>query len=101
MVGKKLAKRFGRLKNNTYLCLMKTIKYIGPKEGFDKFVTDFIIKFNEKQKSGKFKDVFLFVLRTIKGVDVFQIILAQGKVNETLDDVGVRIGIYYKKTSEK
>ena len=76
---------------------MRRVKYLGNRKGFIEFATKLIERFNAKKDDGKFKYVHLFVVGTIKGVDIFEFIFARGKEFEHNRHVGVRIGVYDKK----
>jgi len=75
---------------------------VANKEEFCKVATEIVTHIHEGIEDGKFpKNTLIFVLGTVKGLDLFRVIVVEGNENETLKEAGERFCIYPFVTKEK
>lgn len=75
---------------------VRAVKYIGSKSEFLKFANNIANALHEKHKIGQASSLVLFIVGTVKGKDIFELLFAQRLPGETLNQTGVRVGILDK-----
>ena len=76
---------------------MKKIKYIGERSGFLEFAEKMTIAYGNKLNEGKMKNTHMFIVGTVKGVDIFEVIFVKSFEGETLEQCGIRSKILVSK----
>lgn len=72
---------------------MKRVKYIGERKGFLEFAENLSTAYGKKVNEGKMKDIYMFIVGTVRGVDIFEVIFIKSFPGETMEQCGIRAKI--------